>query len=73
VSPPAIAWQRLLTMEIPQLHALKSILHRLPYRTLSTDILYGNSTQNSASILLRSQVLYNPTLNEAHIKYLKNN
>jgi hypothetical protein len=31
VSSPAVAWQRLLTMEI--LHSLKSSFHRLPYRT----------------------------------------
>jgi hypothetical protein len=33
VSSPAIPWQRLLTVEILQLHALKSALHRHPYRT----------------------------------------
>jgi hypothetical protein len=31
-SSPAIHWQRLLTVEILELHALKSSLHRLPYR-----------------------------------------
>jgi hypothetical protein len=33
VSSPAVAWQRLLTVEILQLYALESSLHRLPYRT----------------------------------------
>jgi hypothetical protein len=33
VSSPAIPWQRLLTVEILQLHVLKSSLHRLPYWT----------------------------------------
>jgi hypothetical protein len=32
VSSPASPWQRLLTVEIFQLHALKSTVHRLPYR-----------------------------------------
>jgi hypothetical protein len=32
VFSPAVPWQRLLTVEIPQLHALKSCLHRLPCR-----------------------------------------
>jgi hypothetical protein len=35
VSSPAVPWQRLLTVEILQLRALKSSLHRLPYRTHS--------------------------------------
>jgi hypothetical protein len=34
---PAIPWQRLLTVEILQLHALKSSLHRLSYRTELVD------------------------------------
>jgi hypothetical protein len=33
VSSPVVPWQRLLTEEILQLHALRSSLHRLPYRT----------------------------------------
>jgi hypothetical protein len=33
VSSPAVSWQQLLTVEILQLHALKSTLQRLPYRT----------------------------------------
>jgi hypothetical protein len=33
VSSPAVPWQRLLTVEILQIHALKSSLHRLQYRT----------------------------------------
>jgi hypothetical protein len=33
VSTPAALWQRLLTLEILQLHARKFSLHRLPYRT----------------------------------------
>jgi hypothetical protein len=32
VPSPVVPWQRLLTMEILQLHALKSSLHRFPYR-----------------------------------------
>jgi hypothetical protein len=36
VSSPAIPWQRLLTVEIIQLHALRTSLHRLPYRTERT-------------------------------------
>jgi hypothetical protein len=32
MSSPAIPWQRLLSVEILQLHTLKSSLHRLPYR-----------------------------------------
>jgi hypothetical protein len=35
MSLPAVPWRRLLTVEILQRHALKSSLHRLPYRTLS--------------------------------------
>jgi hypothetical protein len=31
VSSPAVPWQRLVTVEILQLHALKSFLHRLSY------------------------------------------
>jgi hypothetical protein len=34
VPSPAVPWQRLLTMEILQLHALMSYLHSLPYRTI---------------------------------------
>jgi hypothetical protein len=33
VSSPAVPWQRLLTLEILQLHVLKFSLHRFPYRT----------------------------------------
>jgi hypothetical protein len=33
VSSLAVSWQRLLTVEILQLHTLKFSLHRLPYRT----------------------------------------
>jgi hypothetical protein len=33
VSSPALPWQRLLTVEILQLYALKFSLHRLPDRT----------------------------------------
>jgi hypothetical protein len=33
LSSPAVPWQRLLTVEILQLHALRSSLHSLPYRT----------------------------------------
>jgi hypothetical protein len=33
LSWPAVTWQRLLTMEILQLHALRSSLHSLPYTT----------------------------------------
>jgi hypothetical protein len=33
MSSPAVPWQWLLTVEILQLDALKSFLHRLPYRT----------------------------------------
>jgi hypothetical protein len=33
VSSPAVPWQRLLTVEILQLHALRSSLHSLPWRT----------------------------------------
>jgi hypothetical protein len=33
VSSPDVSWKRILTVEILQLHALKSSLHRLPYRT----------------------------------------
>jgi hypothetical protein len=33
VSSPAVPWQRLLTVEILQLHALSFYLHSLPYRT----------------------------------------
>jgi hypothetical protein len=32
VSSPAVPWQRLLTVEILQLHALRSFLHSPPYR-----------------------------------------
>jgi hypothetical protein len=34
VSSPAFQWQRLLTVEILQLHALGSYLHSLPYKIL---------------------------------------
>jgi hypothetical protein len=33
VSSPAFPWQRLLTVEILQLHTLRTYLHRLPYKT----------------------------------------
>jgi hypothetical protein len=33
VSSPAVPWQWCLTVEILQLHALRSYLHRFPYRT----------------------------------------
>jgi hypothetical protein len=33
MSLPAVPWQRHLTVEILQLHAHKSSIHRLPYRT----------------------------------------
>jgi hypothetical protein len=33
VSPIAVPWQRLLTVDIFQLHAFRFYLHRLPYRT----------------------------------------
>jgi hypothetical protein len=33
VSSPAVPWQRLLAMEILQLHALRFYLHSVPYRT----------------------------------------
>jgi hypothetical protein len=36
VSTPAVTWQRLLILEILQLHALRSSLHSLPYRTQLT-------------------------------------
>jgi hypothetical protein len=36
---PAIPWQWLLTMEILQLHVLKSYLHGLPCRILTTDLV----------------------------------
>jgi hypothetical protein len=42
VSSPTFPWQRLLTVEILQLHGLKSSLHSHPYRTLhqlTTDLL----------------------------------
>jgi hypothetical protein len=35
VSSPAVLWQRLLAVEILQLHALRSYLHILRYRTAS--------------------------------------
>jgi hypothetical protein len=35
VSSPAVPWQWLLTVDILHLHALKTSLHRLPYRTHS--------------------------------------
>jgi hypothetical protein len=34
VSSPAVSWQRLLTLEILQLHTLRSSVHSLLYRTL---------------------------------------
>jgi hypothetical protein len=34
LSSPAISWQQLLTVEILQLHMLRSCLHSLPCRTL---------------------------------------
>jgi hypothetical protein len=40
MSSSAVPWQRPLTVDILQLHALKSSIHRLPYRTqLSTNYL----------------------------------
>jgi hypothetical protein len=38
LSLPAVPWQRLLTVEILQLHALRLYLHSLPCRTLSTEL-----------------------------------
>jgi hypothetical protein len=39
VFSPAVPWQRLLTVEILQLHELKSCLHRLPYRNDLVDTI----------------------------------
>jgi hypothetical protein len=50
VSSSAIPWQRLLTVEILQLQALKSSLHRLPYRTdqaLTLHLAYNISTRTT--------------------------
>jgi hypothetical protein len=38
VSSSVVPWQRLLTVEILQIHAHKSSLHRLPYRTYSVRV-----------------------------------
>jgi hypothetical protein len=47
---PAIPCQRVLTVDILQLHALKSSLHRLPYRTKSVRVkLMLRPTVRSAS------------------------
>jgi hypothetical protein len=41
VSSPAVPWQRLLRVEILQLHALRSSLHRPSYRThLNSQLTY---------------------------------
>jgi hypothetical protein len=53
VSPPAVSWQRLLTVEILQLRALKSSLHRFPYRTpsqLSQSQRYATTDGQSVSL-----------------------
>jgi hypothetical protein len=50
VSSPAIPWQQLLTVEILQLHAFKSSLHRPPYRTyyqLTLSLAYNISAQTT--------------------------
>jgi hypothetical protein len=65
VSSPAVPWQRFLTVEIFQLHALKSSLHSLPCRTqlnsLSSKPLGYNisswTTQKTLLLLLRACML----------------
>jgi hypothetical protein len=67
VSSSAIPWQRLLTVEILQLHALRSYLHSLPCRTakqltlsLAYNILDGprrNTPFRTITLRLRSYSL----------------
>jgi hypothetical protein len=50
VSSPAVPWQRLLTVEILQLLALRYSLHRLPYRTdsqLTLSLAYNISARTT--------------------------
>jgi hypothetical protein len=56
VSSLAVPWQRLLTVEILQLYALKSSLHRLPYTThLIVPILFLITPRHGPSRKLRFQ------------------
>jgi hypothetical protein len=57
VSSQAVPWQRLLTVEIFQLHALRSFLHRLPQRTgLVAPIIFVITPRYGPSRKLRSSV-----------------
>jgi hypothetical protein len=58
VSSSAVPWQRVLIVEIPQLHALRSPLYRLPYRTdliaqivFKITLRHGPSTNASFSTI----------------------
>jgi hypothetical protein len=67
VSSPAVPWQRLLIVEIFQLHMLKSSLHKLPYRTdlvapifFLTTLRHGpcrNTSFPTVTLLLRTYSL----------------
>jgi hypothetical protein len=58
VFSPVFLWKRLLTLEILQLHALRSSLHRFPYRTLSE-----LTTPLVAPIVFRITPLHGPRRN----------
>jgi hypothetical protein len=66
VSSPAVPWQRLLTVEIPQLHALRFDLHSLLQNCLSLtwspqlssrQFLGTDRTENTILLLLRAYSL----------------
>jgi hypothetical protein len=60
VSSPAVPWQRLLTVKIPQLNSLQSCLHRLMYRTDSVaPIVFKVTSRHGPSRIPRfRQYLY---------------
>jgi hypothetical protein len=58
---PSVPWQRLLTVEILQLHALRSCLRSLPYRTASqvnsTDFVLGTDHIENTPFQTRTLLL----------------
>jgi hypothetical protein len=49
VSSRAVPWQRLLTVEILQLHTLKSTLHKLVYRTQLNKLRHSCRLEDNSS------------------------
>jgi hypothetical protein len=59
VSSPAVPWQRLLTLEVFQLQALRSFLHSIPFRTqpqLTLSLAYNISARTTQKHLISIDV-----------------